>query len=407
MANHQQIIIPLSSEKVTRVTKRRHRPLTEARREQNRAAQSRYRLNQKRIAEDSELPQSATPSNSGSPQQEQFQPTHFGPPTNNETESFESQLETWSDSFLVPDPLHSDTLFDRLYEEVSSATGSGTAVTPVDSIHITDMQSLPERCVNNLSDNSITNESVQLETRRTAATSSISNLRNSVPSGTFLFRNHIRLHDMTFLAATLAIAESIDVTADDYLNDRPSPFYLLSQATNLQLAADYFRGRVKPHLRPSITQLSRPHASYLDLIIFPQFRERAVLFSTGDPGILNQAQLMNDMLQGGLTCWGNAERGIGGRGYGVPWDMRSWEAKPWFLKKWWFLVGNEDDEMLETSRWWWEMRGEDASVETYRLTGRDARLVPTHVDGPESCFWSAMAQIAGGSNTALTFWLTA
>ncbi|KAI1739623.1 hypothetical protein F4680DRAFT_422179 [Xylaria scruposa] len=373
MAHHQQIIIPLSSEKVTRVTKRRHRPLTEARREQNRAAQSRYRLNQKRIAEaeDSALAQSATPSNSGSPQQEQFQPTSSGPPTNNETISFEPQLETWSDSFLVPD-LHSlnlstpgilgtDTLFDRLYEEVNSATESETAVTPVDSIHITDMQSLPERCVNDFSENSITNASVRLEARGTAASSSASNLRDSLPSGTFLFRNHIRLHDMTFLAATLAIAESIDVTADDYINDRPSPFYLLSQATNLQLAADYFRGRVKPHLRPSNTQLSRPHASYLDLIIFPKFRERALLFSTGDPGMLNQAQLMNDMLQGGLTCWGNAERGIGGRGYGVPWDMRSWEAKPWFLKKWWFLVGNEDDEMLETSRWWWEMRGEDAS----------------------------------------------
>ncbi|KAI0857000.1 hypothetical protein F4860DRAFT_491091 [Xylaria cubensis] len=363
MAGHQQTIIPLLSEKVTRVTKRRHRPLTEARREQNRAAQSRYRLNQKRIAEDSALAQSATSSNSGSPQQEQFQSTYSGPPTN---------LETWNASFLVPDPLHSlnlstpeilrtDTLFNQVYEEVSSATESETAVTPIGSIHTTDMQSLPEQCVDNFSENSITNASAQLETHNTAASSSVSNLQNTLPSGTFLFRNHIRLHDMTFLAATLAIAESIHVTADDYLNDHPSPFYLLSQATNLQSAADYFQGRVKPHLRPSITQLSRPHASYLDLIIFPQFRERAVLFSTGDPGILNQAQLMNDMLQGGLTCWGNAERGIGERGYGVPWDMRSWEAKPWFLKKWWFLIGNDDDEMLETSRWWWEMRGEDAS----------------------------------------------
>ncbi|KAI0190891.1 hypothetical protein EV127DRAFT_407691 [Xylaria flabelliformis] len=363
MAGHQQTIIPLLSEKVTRVTKRRHRPLTEARREQNRAAQSRYRLNQKRIAEDSAPAQSATPSNSGSSQQEQFQSTYSGPPTN---------LETWNASFLVPDPLDSlnlstpeilrtGTLFNQLYEEVSLATESETAVTPFGGIHIADMQSLHEQCVDNFSENSITNASVQLETRSMAASSSVSNLRNILPSGTFLFRNHIRLHHMTFLAATLAIAESIHVTADDYLNDRPSPFYLLSQATNLQSAADYFQERVKPHLRPSITQLSRPHASYLDLIIFPQFRERAVLFSTGDPGILNQAQLMNDMLQGGLTCWGNAERGIGGRGCGVPWDMRSWEAKPWFLKKWWFLIGNEDDEMLETSRWWWEMRGEDAS----------------------------------------------
>ncbi|KAI0973099.1 hypothetical protein F4678DRAFT_427947 [Xylaria arbuscula] len=373
MVDHQQTIIPYLSEKVTRVTKGRQRPLTTARREQNRAAQARYRLNQKRIAEDSALGQGATPSNSSSSPQEQFQPTYpllSGPPTNHETESFEPQLETWGTSFLAPNSLHSlnlstpeilrtDTLFDQLCRKASLATESETAVMPIDSIHIADMQFLPERGVNHLSGNSIPNASVQLETRNTTASSSVSNLRNSLPSGTFLFTNHIRLHDMTFLAATLAIAESIDVTADDYLNDRPSPFYLLSQATNLQAAADYFQGRVKPHLRPSITQLSRPHASYLDLIIFPQFRERAVLLFTGDPGMLDQALLMNDMLQGGLTCWGNAERGIGGRGYGVPWDMRSWEAKPWFLKKWWFLVGNEDDEMLETSRWWREMRGED------------------------------------------------
>ena len=232
---------------------------------------------------------------------------------------------------------------------------------PIDRIHIGDMQSLPGPCVNDSSEDIIQNTSQQLEAHGTAASSSISNLRNGLPSATFLFMNHIRLHDMTFLAATLAIAASIDVTADDYLNDRPSPFYLLSQATNVQSAAGYFQGRLKPHLRPSITQLSRPHASYLDLIIFPQFRERAILLSTGDPGILDQALLMNDMLQGGFTCWGNAERGIGGRGYGVPWDMRSWEDKPWFLKKWWFLVGNEDAEILETSRWWWEMRGEDVN----------------------------------------------
>ncbi|KAI0445154.1 hypothetical protein F4803DRAFT_548563 [Xylaria telfairii] len=375
MVDHQQTIIPLLSKKANRVTKQRRRPLTKARQEQNRAAQTRYRLNQKRIAEDSALAQGAAPGNSSSPLHTQFQSTYpllSGPPANNETESFEPQLEVWGDSFLALDPLHSlnlsvpeilrpNTLFDQLFEEGTLATESETAVMPIDSIHITDTQSSSERCVNNFFGNSIPNASVQLEIRNTAASSSVSNLQNGLPSGAFLFTNHIRLHDMTFLAATLAIAESIDVTADDYLNDRPSPFYLLSQATNLQVAADYFQGRVKPHLRPSITQLSRPHASYLDLIIFPQFRERTVLLSTGDSGILNQTQLMNDMLQGGLTCWGNTERGIGGRGYGVPWDMRSWEAKPWFLKKWWFLVGNEDDEMLETSRWWWQMRGEDAN----------------------------------------------
>lgn len=64
------------------------------------------------------------------------------------------------------------------------------------------------------------------------------------------------------------------------------------------------------------------------------------------------------MLSGGLTCWGNANDGIGVRGSGVPWDMRSWEAKPWFTRKWWFLL-DKDNEMQEISSWWRQMRGED------------------------------------------------
>jgi hypothetical protein len=182
-----------------------------------------------------------------------------------------------------------------------------------------------------------------------------------LPQTPFLLMNHIRLRDMTFLAATLAIAASIGVTSEDYLNDRPSPFYLFANATSTQNAAHYFEQTVKPHLRPSLAQLSQPHASYLDLIIFPQFRERAVTFATNNPSMLDQQELFNDMLSGGLTCWGNADSGIGARGSGVPWDMRSWEAKPWFIRKWWFLL-NKDDEVKDTSSWWRQMRGEDGNM---------------------------------------------
>ncbi|KAL7908034.1 hypothetical protein GGI35DRAFT_52399 [Trichoderma velutinum] len=187
------------------------------------------------------------------------------------------------------------------------------------------------------------------------------------PLTAFLFFNHIRLRDMTFLAATLAIAASIGITSEDYLNDRPSPFYLLSNATSVQSAAHYFEQIVRPHLRPSLTQLSRAHASYLDLIIFPHFRERAVTFATNDPCMLDQQELFNDMISGGLTCWGNADNGIGARGNGVPWDMRSWEVKPWFTRKWWFLL-NTDSDLKDISSWWRQMRGEDEN-ETSDLGG--------------------------------------
>lgn len=294
------------------------------------------------------------------------------PLTTDESTSIEPQLTAWNTDFVTPNPLDSLNLLtlenaeigtspSQICEDHSWVNESNSTVMPVDSIRIPDVQPEPQSWPENISGSNLLDTSFQLEIRRIAPSSSAPTSQNTLPPGTFLMTNHIRLHDMTFIAATLAIAESIGVTADDYLNDRLSPFYLLSQATNTQSAAGYFEGKLKPHLRPSFTQLSRAHASYLDVIIFPQFRERAVVLATQDHRILDEAELMNDMLKGGLTCWGNAERGNGGRGCGVPWDLRSWEAKPWFLKKWWFLLEKEGDEMIETSRWWWAMRGEYAN----------------------------------------------
>lgn len=42
----------------------------------------------------------------------------------------------------------------------------------------------------------------------------------------------------------------------------------------------------------------------------------------------------------------------------VPWDARSWEPKVWFLKKYFPLVGDWDDEMWKGARRWSELRGE-------------------------------------------------
>lgn len=174
-------------------------------------------------------------------------------------------------------------------------------------------------------------------------------------------RNHIRLQDVTFLAATLANAASIGVSRDDYLQDKPSPFLIAAQREPQSHTSRNFE-HIKPHLRPLDIQLSRPHASYLDLIIFPHFRERAMLHATSDPCLLDQEALFTDMISGGLTCWGSLACG-NERGCGVPWDMRSWEAKPWFLKKWWFLVGRKDEDMWETSIWWWQLRGGEPEYE--------------------------------------------
>ncbi|KAM6516357.1 hypothetical protein FALCPG4_014541 [Fusarium falciforme] len=43
------------------------------------------------------------------------------------------------------------------------------------------------------------------------------------------------------------------------------------------------------------------------------------------------------MSNDGLVCWGLISES--GMDRGTPWDRRSWEAKGWFLRKWWWLVG--------------------------------------------------------------------
>lgn len=174
------------------------------------------------------------------------------------------------------------------------------------------------------------------------------------------YTNHLRLEMVSTLAATLAIASSLGVSAEMYFGDESSSFYQMDAANDAARLLTIHRTgfqNVKPHLRPTMTQLARPHASYLDMIIFPNFRERATQFATMVPSLLDESELCNDMMNGGLVCWGNTGQShTASRGTGVPWDMRSWEAKPWFLQKWWFLVGGPDDDMRSTTRWWQEMR---------------------------------------------------
>jgi len=76
-----------------------------------------------------------------------------------------------------------------------------------------------------------------------------------------------------------------------------------------------------------------------------------------DPPLFDEEDLCHDMLVDGLVCWG-AQGNVRGLGASVPWDMRSWEPKVWFLRKYWFLCGGPDDDMWSSARWWRAMRGE-------------------------------------------------
>ncbi len=101
------------------------------------------------------------------------------------------------------------------------------------------------------------------------------------------------------------------------------------------------------------------------MIPFATFRERAVAALECEPPLFDESEMCDDMCKDALVCWGSdgsGQRGSGGMAAGVPWDVRSWEPKPWFLKKYWFLVGDWDDEMWSSARWWHAMRNETLDV---------------------------------------------
>ncbi|KAI4121308.1 MAG: hypothetical protein LQ338_006439 [Usnochroma carphineum] len=119
---------------------------------------------------------------------------------------------------------------------------------------------------------------------------------------------------------------------------------------------------LKPDLRPSREQITVKHHPYIDILPFPTLRKNLIAHQEA----IDEDEFFYDMLTG-LVCWGGA--GIGRKdredstGYtstGTPWDCRSWEARVWFLKKYWTLLGGEDGELVRQSEWWRSVRGDDA-----------------------------------------------
>ncbi|KAL9624206.1 MAG: hypothetical protein Q9160_001453 [Pyrenula sp. 1 TL-2023] len=176
--------------------------------------------------------------------------------------------------------------------------------------------------------------------------------------------NHLTMSAENCLSAVFEIAASIGITRESYVNDHQSPFYrsaivnatCASVDAVARIEADSYR-YLHPDLRPSTTQVVFPHFSYLDCIIWPRFRERALRAAI--EGKLDHYELFMDCIDGGIVCWGNQQNQKGkGMNRGIACDQRSWEARPWFIKKWGWLVGGEDEEVIRGSRWWRFMRGE-------------------------------------------------
>jgi hypothetical protein len=118
---------------------------------------------------------------------------------------------------------------------------------------------------------------------------------------------------------------------------------------------------LKPDLRPTIEQITVRHHPYIDILPFPMLRNNLITRQEE----FDEDEFFHDILVG-LVCWGGSGVGKKDRdtstGYastGTPWDVRSWEARAWFLKKYWSLLGGEDGELVRQSEWWRGIRGDD------------------------------------------------
>lgn len=176
--------------------------------------------------------------------------------------------------------------------------------------------------------------------------------------------NTIQLTTMSFVAACMANAAMLGLSPEELMNkESQSPFYQAQISHEVaQTPCTLQFAHLKPHLRPSSTQLVHPHHPYLDTLPFLVFRNRAIQLLGVQPPPFSQEELCRDLQSDGIICWGSAGRaGSGSTGTGAPWDIRSWEIQPWFLKKWWLLIDGVDGEMYQQTRWWSEVRGGKSS----------------------------------------------
>ncbi|CZR67239.1 uncharacterized protein PAC_17138 [Phialocephala subalpina] len=175
-------------------------------------------------------------------------------------------------------------------------------------------------------------------------------------------RNHIRIKQVLFVAACVANATTMGITIGPYdCDDIESPFFrdTVSEASARAACMNEFAD-LHTYLRPCVTQLMYKHHPYIDILPFPTFRERIIKLACADEPMIDEDDLCKDLSENdGLICWGSS---LGGgsavTGTGAPWDIRSWEAQPWFLKKWWILIGGKEGEIYKQTQWWSEMRGE-------------------------------------------------
>lgn len=180
------------------------------------------------------------------------------------------------------------------------------------------------------------------------------------------YQNAMSFSQVTILNICAQNAKCLGMAPEDFISDDClslcSPFYRPASTSDdpTALLAAVSRPYTPKFLQPTLSQILFPHHPIFDLIPIPAFRERAIMLASTSPSLLNSLELKQDIMSGGLVCWGT-RHGSNHGGKGQPWDVRSWEAAPWFLKKWRLLVGGKDGDLWKQSMWWRNLRGEPAA----------------------------------------------
>lgn len=111
-----------------------------------------------------------------------------------------------------------------------------------------------------------------------------------------------------------------------------SPFFksIAAQDRPQDLVAASFNSSMPINLQPTMAQILIPHHASLDLIPMPLLRERAIMKSFAMPNEFNLWDLKLDIYtRNALVCRRHRVEATC-----QSWDEKSWEAMPWFLKKW-------------------------------------------------------------------------
>ena len=165
-------------------------------------------------------------------------------------------------------------------------------------------------------------------------------------------QTHIRINQVSFFGACLTNLSMLGLSLEAAsLDDCSSPFFRSGIPIDQTCKMNF--KHLKADLQPRHAQIYFNHHPYLDVIPFPEFRERAITFLSMPEPYFDEDELCLDLLNDGIICWGSDS----GAGSGAPWDARSWEVTPWFIRKWWMLLGGKRGIIYQQTQWWRQMRG--------------------------------------------------